>query len=93
MAVQAGENGTGWHHFTGLIPTMGVAQPRGIALTFLIQDGIQPESTSQLCQWAQFHDGLTIATDSLPISGDKILQFQQPVFTVLHHLVSVQMFH
>lgn len=50
MAVQAGENGTGWHHFTGLIPTMGVAQPRSIALTFLIQDGIQPESTSQLCQ-------------------------------------------
>lgn len=30
---------------------------------------------------------------SLPVSGDEVLQLQQPVFTVLHHLLSVQMLH
>lgn len=43
VAVQAGENGTGWHHFAGLVPAVSVAEPSGVALTFLIQDGIQPE--------------------------------------------------
>lgn len=42
MAVQAGENGARRHHFIGLIPAVSVAEARGIALTFPIQDGIQP---------------------------------------------------
>lgn len=33
------------------------------------------------------------AAGLLPVSGDEVLQLQQSVFTVLHHLVSVQMLH
>ena len=42
MAVQAGEDGARWHHLAGLVPAMSVAEPGGVALTLLIQDGIQP---------------------------------------------------
>lgn len=42
VAVQAGENGSGWHHFNGLVPAVSVAETRRVALTFPIQDGIQP---------------------------------------------------
>lgn len=42
MAVQAGENGAGRHHFAGLVPAVSVAESGSVALTFLIQDGIQP---------------------------------------------------
>lgn len=31
--------------------------------------------------------------DSLPVSGDEVLQLQQSVFTVFNHLISVQMLH
>lgn len=31
--------------------------------------------------------------DSLPVSGYKVLQLQQPVFTVLHHFLCVQVLH
>lgn len=31
--------------------------------------------------------------DLLPVSGDEVLQLQQSVLAVLHHLLSVQMFH
>lgn len=92
MAVQARENGAGRHHFTGLVPAMGVAQPGGVALTFLVQDRVQPEDTSRPCQLAHFH-GRQARADSLPVSGDEVLQLQQSVLTVLHHLVRVQMFH
>lgn len=32
-------------------------------------------------------------TDSLPVSRDEILQLQQTVLTVLHHLLCVQVLH
>lgn len=41
VAIQAGENGAGRHHFAGLVPAVSVAEPSSIALTFPIQDGIQ----------------------------------------------------
>lgn len=31
--------------------------------------------------------------DSLPVSGDEVLQLQQSLFTVFNHLISVQMLH
>lgn len=42
MAVEAGEDGTGGHHLTGLVPAMGVAQAGGVALTLPVQDRVQP---------------------------------------------------
>ncbi len=47
VAVQAGENGAGRHHFAGLVPGMSEAEPGSITLTFLIQDGIQPGTQSE----------------------------------------------
>lgn len=34
-----------------------------------------------------------LRADSLPVSGYEILQLQQAVFTVLHHLLCVQVLH
>lgn len=42
VAVQAGENGARRHHFIGLVPAVSVAEARCIALTFPVEDGIQP---------------------------------------------------
>lgn len=42
VAVQAGENGAGRHHFVGLVPAVSVAEPASVTLAFLIQDGVQP---------------------------------------------------
>lgn len=47
MTIQAGEYGPGWHHLIGLIPAMSKAEPGGITLTFLVQDGIQPLAAKQ----------------------------------------------
>ena len=35
----------------------------------------------------------SVDSDSLPVPGYEILQLQQPVLTVLHHLLCVQMLH
>lgn len=43
VTVETGENGARWHCLTGLIPTVSVAESRRIALTFLVEDEIQPE--------------------------------------------------
>lgn len=51
VAVQAGENGAGWHHFVGLVPAVSVTQPGGVALTFLIQDGVQPGQQHRAKTW------------------------------------------
>lgn len=45
VAVQAGEDGAWWHQLTGLVPATGVAQPSGVILTLLIQDGVQSVGT------------------------------------------------
>lgn len=42
VAVQAGEDGARRHQLAGLVPAVCVAQSSGVALTLLIQDGVQP---------------------------------------------------
>lgn len=41
VAVEAGEDGARRHQLTGLVPAVGVAEPGGVTLTLLIQDGVQ----------------------------------------------------
>lgn len=41
VAVQAGEDGARRHQLAGLVPAVCVAEPSGVALTLLIQDGVQ----------------------------------------------------
>ena len=42
MAVEAGEDGARRHQLAGLVPAVGVAEAGGVALTLLVQDGVQP---------------------------------------------------
>lgn len=60
VAVEAGEDGARRHQLAGLVPAVCVAQSSGVALTLLIQDGVQSgrqrghETTSLLCFTGQF---------------------------------------
>lgn len=44
VAVQAGEDGARWHQFAGLVPAVSVTESSGVALTLLVQDGVQSET-------------------------------------------------
>jgi len=108
VAVEAGEDGAGRHHLAGLVPAVSVAEPGGVALTLLVEDGIQPGTRNRAtplvnavvpitqCLICIFKRNISINLrfhDSLPVSGDEVLQLQQPVLTVLHHLLGVEMLH
>lgn len=42
VAVQAGEDRARRHQLAGLVPAVCVTQSGGVALTLLVQDGVQP---------------------------------------------------
>lgn len=75
MAVEAGENCAGRHHFAGLVPAVSVAEPGSISLTFLIQNGVQPGQ-----QHKEKGNG---STRSISNTSHRFTKFQVLCFQVL----------